>query len=166
MVMGVVMAMLLAKPLATLLLASCRLIADRVRVLVLILGGKEFLLPRLNLIEASERVHVGERMLLEAGVERLLCQRTRIAKSNAEIVDGLDGRAQRHARKDHDRDTKLLELGQPEARAHARLIVENRALDLAAHAPHFVLARRSLHEGHVRAGLEVLVGPPDGVGEP
>src|SRR5215471_12975957 len=158
MVMGVVMA-------ASLTLSACRLVADRALVLLLLLRGKKFPLPRLNLIEARECVHVGKGMLLEAGVERFFGQRPRIAKKDAEIVDGLDGRAQRHAGKDHDRDAELLELGQAEARAHARLIVENRSLNLPAHSPHLVLARRALDEGHVSARLEVRVGSSDGIVE-
>ena len=52
-----------------------------------------------------------------------------------------------------------------EPRRDAGLVVEDRAVDLAADAAHLVEAGRPLHEGHVGARLEIGVGAADGLVE-
>src|SRR5437899_9793570 len=132
--------------------------ADRVGVLLQLLGRQVLRLPLTDAIEAGEGVHVTERMPLEPLGEALLGQRPLVPERHGEIVDRLDGGAKRRAGHDRYGDAELLPLGEAEPRRHAGLVVEDPALHLATHPAHLLDTRRAFDEREIGAGLEVGVG--------
>src|SRR5206468_8782384 len=135
--------------------------ADRIGVLLRLVGRQVLRLPLADAIEAGEGVHVAQRMALEALGETLLGQRPFVAKRHRQIVDRLDGCAEGRAGDDRHGDPELLHLGAADPRRHAGLVVEDRALHLATHAAHCLDARRPLDEGEVGPGFQVGVGAAD-----
>src|SRR2546426_5005665 len=135
-----------------------RLVTDRVGVLLRFFGRQVLRLALADAIEAGEGVHVAERMALEPLGEALLGQRPLVAERDGQIVDRLDGGAEGRAGDDRHSDAELLHLRQAEPWRHAGLVVEDRALHLATHAPHFLDARRPLDEREIGSRREVGVG--------